>query len=112
VVTAFDVLHDSVDPAAILRAIRAALAPDGRFVCVDINCSDRAEDNVGPVAALLYGLSLEYCLPVSLNGAGTGLGTAGLPQSLLTELAIQAGFTAVRRAPIEDPLNGLYELTP
>lgn len=112
VVTVFDVLHDSVDPAAILQSIRDALKPDGRFVCVDINCSDRPEENVGPIAAMIYGLSLEYCLPVSLNAGGTGLGTAGLPESLLTEMATKAGFTATRRVPIEDPLNNLYELTP
>jgi 2-polyprenyl-3-methyl-5-hydroxy-6-metoxy-1,4-benzoquinol methylase len=112
VITTFDVLHDSADPAAILRAIHAALAPDGRYVCVDINCSETPEDNVGPTATVLYGMSLEYCLPVSLNGAGTGLGTVGLPQSRLTELATDAGFTAVRRVPIEEELNNLYELTP
>jgi 2-polyprenyl-3-methyl-5-hydroxy-6-metoxy-1,4-benzoquinol methylase len=112
VITTFDVLHDSVDPAAILRAIHAALAPDGRYVCVDINCSETPEDNVGPTATVLYGMSLEYCLPVSLNSAGKGLGTAGLPESLLTELATETGFTSVRRVPIEESLNNLYELTP
>lgn len=112
IVTTFDVLHDSTDPAALLAAIHSALAPDGRLVCIDINTSDRPEENVGPTAALVYGLSLEYCLPVSLNNGGIGLGTAGLPESRLTELAEQAGFTAVRRVPIDDPLNNLYEITP
>jgi 2-polyprenyl-3-methyl-5-hydroxy-6-metoxy-1,4-benzoquinol methylase len=112
VITTFDVLHDSSDPAAILRAVHAALAPSGRYVCVDINCSDRPEDNVGPTATVLYGMSLEYCLPVSLNSAGAGLGTVGLPQSRLSELATEAGFTAVRRVPVEEDLNNLYELTP
>jgi 2-polyprenyl-3-methyl-5-hydroxy-6-metoxy-1,4-benzoquinol methylase len=112
VVTTFDVLHDSIDPAGILRAIRSALKPTGRFVCVDINCSDRPEENLGPMAAVQYGLSLEYCLPVSLAGAGAGLGTLGLPERRLTALAAEAGFSEVRRVPIDDPLNNLYEIKP
>jgi 2-polyprenyl-3-methyl-5-hydroxy-6-metoxy-1,4-benzoquinol methylase len=47
VITTFDVIHDAVDPAGILRAIRAALRPAGRYVCVDINCSERPTDNTG-----------------------------------------------------------------
>ena len=54
VITTFDVIHDAVDPAGILRRIHAALRPGGRYVCVDINCAERPEDNVGPVATMLY----------------------------------------------------------
>jgi hypothetical protein len=38
VITTFDVIHDAVDSAGVLRAIRAALRPAGRYVYVDINC--------------------------------------------------------------------------
>lgn len=100
IVTIFDVLHDSPDPAGILRAIHNALEPDGRFVCVDINCSDRPEENVGPTAVLLYGLILEYCLPVSLNGGGAGLGTAGLPKSKPFATSVSTSRSrGVNRAP-------------
>ncbi len=112
VITTFDVVHDSADPQGLLRAIHAALAPDGRYVCVDINCADRPEDNVGPFATVLYGLSLGYCLSVSLAESGAGLGTLGLPESKLTELATKAGFTKVRRLEVEDLFNNVYELTP
>jgi len=112
VVTTFDVLHDSADPGGLLRAIRRALAPGGRYVCLDINCSERPEDNVGPMGTVLYGLSLAYCLPVSLAGGGAGLGTLGLPETRLRDLAIRAGFSQVRRVPIDDPFNNLYEVSP
>jgi 2-polyprenyl-3-methyl-5-hydroxy-6-metoxy-1,4-benzoquinol methylase len=112
VVTTFDVLHDSVDPSAILRSIHAALEPDGRYVCVEINCSDRPEENAGPLGTVLYGLSLAYCLPVSLADGGAGLGTLGLPEPRLTELALGAGFSKVRRLPIDNPFNSVYELSP
>jgi 2-polyprenyl-3-methyl-5-hydroxy-6-metoxy-1,4-benzoquinol methylase len=111
-VTTFDVLHDSADPRAILREIRSAMASDGRYVCVDINCSDKPEENVGPLGTVMYGLSLAYCLPVSLAEGGAGLGTLGLPERTLTELALAAGFTSVRRLPIDDPFNNVYEISP
>lgn len=111
-ITTFDVVHDSIDPQGLLSAIRSALPSDGRYVCVDINCADRPEDNVGPMGTVLYGLSLAYCMPVSLAEGGAGLGTLGLPESKLTELATEAGFSKVRRVPIDDPFNNLYEIRP
>jgi SAM-dependent methyltransferase len=112
IVTTFDVIHDSVDPAAILRSIHAALEPDGRYVCVEISCSDRPEENVGPLGTVLYGLSLAYCLPVSLADGGAGLGTLGLPEPKLTELALGAGFSNVRKLPVDNPFNSIYEISP
>jgi 2-polyprenyl-3-methyl-5-hydroxy-6-metoxy-1,4-benzoquinol methylase len=112
VVTTFDVLHDSVDPRGILSAIRSALSSDGRYICLEINCADRPQENLGPLGTVLYGLSLAYCLPVSLAEGGAGLGTLGLPESRLSELATEAGFSKVRRVPIDDPFNSVYELTP
>lgn len=112
VVTTFDVVHDSVDPGRLLRAIHDSLKPDGRYLCVDINCSERPEDNVGPLSTVLYGVSLAYCMTVSLAEGGEGLGTLGLHEAKLTELASETGFSQVRRVPIEDPFNNLYVLTP
>jgi 2-polyprenyl-3-methyl-5-hydroxy-6-metoxy-1,4-benzoquinol methylase len=112
IITTFDVIHDSVDPRGLLRAIHDGLQPTGRYLCVDINCADNPEDNTGPLGTVLYGSSLAYCLPVSLAAGGAGLGTLGLPPSRLSELAQEAGFSHVRQVPIDDPFNNLYELTP
>jgi 2-polyprenyl-3-methyl-5-hydroxy-6-metoxy-1,4-benzoquinol methylase len=112
IITTFDVIHDSADPRGLLRAIHDALEPSGRYVCVDINCADRPEDNTGPLGTVLYGSSLAYCLPVSLAAGGAGLGTLGLPPSRLSELAHGAGFSLLRQVPIDDPFNNLYELAP
>jgi 2-polyprenyl-3-methyl-5-hydroxy-6-metoxy-1,4-benzoquinol methylase len=112
VITTFDVIHDSADPRGILRAIHDALEPTGWYVCVDINCAENPEDNAGPLATVLYGSSLSYCLPVSLATGGAGLGTLGLTPSRLNELARGAGFSHLRQVPIDDPFNNLYELTP
>jgi 2-polyprenyl-3-methyl-5-hydroxy-6-metoxy-1,4-benzoquinol methylase len=110
VVTTFDVLHDAVDPQRLLTAIHDALAPGGVHVCLEINCADRAEDNVGPIATLLYGFSLLYCMTTSLAHGGAGLGTLGLPAARLRELAARAGFAHVRHVEMDNPFNSLYEL--
>jgi 2-polyprenyl-3-methyl-5-hydroxy-6-metoxy-1,4-benzoquinol methylase len=111
-VTTFDVLHDSTDPLGLLRAIHDALDPTGRYVCVDINCAANPENNAGALGTVLYGSSLAYCLPVSLATGGAGLGTLGLPRSILTALAHEAEFSRVHQVPIDDPFNNLYELIP
>jgi DNA-binding CsgD family transcriptional regulator len=56
--TTFDVVHDAVDPTGLLRSSRQALKPDGVFVCLEIDCADRLEDNVGPLAALFHAISV------------------------------------------------------
>src|SRR5262245_17184290 len=111
VITTFDVVHDAVDPLGLLRSIRDALVPGGTYLCLDINCSDRAEANVGPIATLLYGFSVLYCMTTSLAEGGEGLGTLGLPEPVLHDLATKAGFGKVRQVEMDNPFNNLYELT-
>jgi len=111
VITTFDVIHDAVDPLGLLRTIRQALRPGGTYVCLDINCSDKLQENAGPLGALFHGFSVLYCMTTSLSRGGAGLGTVGLPESKLKELATEAGFVDVRRVPLENPFNNLYEVT-
>jgi 2-polyprenyl-3-methyl-5-hydroxy-6-metoxy-1,4-benzoquinol methylase len=111
-VTTFDVVHDSADPSALLRAIRRALRPDGTYLCLDINCSPNLDENAGPLGALFYGSSVLYCMSTSLAHGGAGLGTCGLHEPKLRELGEAAGFGRIRRVPLENPFNNLYELRP
>lgn len=110
VIFTFDVVHDAVDPLALLRAIRDALRPDGIYVCLDINCSHRLEENAGPLGALFHGISLLYCMTTSLANGGAGLGTLGFHEQKARDLAAEAGFSAVRRLPLENPFNTIYEI--
>ena len=112
VITTFDVIHDAVDPLGILRVIRRALAPDGVYVCLDINCSDKLEENTGPLGAFFHGVSVMYCMTTSLAWGGAGLGTLGFHESKVQEMCREAGFGNVRRVPLENPFNNLYEITP
>jgi hypothetical protein len=61
---------------------------------------------------MLHGISILYCLSTSVAHGGEGLGTLGLPETKLRELATGAGFATVRRVPMENPFNILYEIRP
>ena len=110
VITTFDVVHDAVDPLALLRSIRAGLEPGGTYLLLEINCADHAHENQGPIAQVLYGFSLLYCMTSSLAHDGAGLGTCGLPESKVRRLAREAGFGSVERV-AENPFNVLYALS-
>ncbi len=109
-ITTFDVVHDAADPPALLASIRKALRPNGHYLNLDINCSDKLEQNVGTLGALLYGVSVLYCMTTSLAEGGAGLGTMGLPPTKMDELGRAAGFRAVRKLPLDNPFNNLYHL--
>lgn len=95
-VTAFDAIHDQADPAAVLRGIFRALAPDGTFLMQDIDTSSYLHKNLEhPLGTFLYTISCMHCMTVSLAQGGAGLGTCWgveLAQKMLGE----AGFTQVR----------------
>lgn len=110
-ISAFDVIHDAVDPVALLRAIRRALKPDGTFLMQEINVSDRLEENIGSMGRMVYSVSTLYCLTTSLAEGGAGLGAAMGPQTA-KELAERSGFSRFRRLPIEDAFAALYEMRP
>jgi SAM-dependent methyltransferase len=112
VITTFDVVHDAVDPLGLLRAIRRALRPGGVYVCLDINCSDKLEENVNPLGAMFHGFSVLYCMTTSLSRGGAGLGTLGFHEPKVRELCAEAGFSSIRRVPLENPFNNLYEVKP
>jgi 2-polyprenyl-3-methyl-5-hydroxy-6-metoxy-1,4-benzoquinol methylase len=107
-ITAFDAIHDQVDPAAVLRCIRAALAPGGTFLMLDIWASSNLEDNVSaPLGAFVYAVSTMHCMTVSLAHHGAGLGTAWGTQ-LATQMLKEAGFGDVQVWERIDPMNSLY----
>jgi 2-polyprenyl-3-methyl-5-hydroxy-6-metoxy-1,4-benzoquinol methylase len=108
-VTAFDAIHDQVDPAGVLARIHAALAPGGTFYMVDIKASSHVEDNISnPLAPLIYGISVLHCMEVSLAGDGAALGTAWGGQ-LACRMLTEAGFADIEVHDLEhDPFNVVY----
>jgi SAM-dependent methyltransferase len=112
VITTFDVVHDAIDPIGLLRSIRNGLKDDGIYICLDINCSHKLEQNIGPLGAMFHGFSVMYCMTTSLANGGAGLGTLGFHEHRVNEMCQEAGFGVVRRVPLENPFNNLYEVRP
>jgi SAM-dependent methyltransferase len=104
-ITAFDVIHDQVHPAAVLASIRSALADDGTFLMIDFKFSSRLENNLdNPFAALYYTISTMHCMTVSLAEGGDGLGTVwGL--ELAERMLRAAGFNTVTVLDAPRPQN-------
>ncbi len=46
-ITAFDAIHDQVEPAAVSHGVSNALAPGGTFLMVDFKFRSRLEENRG-----------------------------------------------------------------
>lgn len=109
-ITALDVVHDVQDPPRLLRDARAALRPGGRMMIMEINVADELEEDVGPIGALLYGISPFYCMTISLAREGMGYGTAGLPPGRLRALAEAGGFRTIQRVEVDNPIQVLYDL--
>jgi SAM-dependent methyltransferase len=101
-VTAFDVIHDLVDPLAGLRRIRESLADDGKFLMMEPNLSTNLEDNINDRGALLYGISTMHCMTQSLAKGGAGLGAAWGRQ-MAEDHARRAGFSSFE--PLEKITN-------
>ncbi len=107
-ITAFDSIHDQVDPAMVLRRTHGALVSNGTFLMIDFKFSSNVEENIGnPFAPLYYGVSTMHCMTVSLAEEGAGLGTVwGLQTArrMLTE----AGFINVEIVDSPRPQNCIY----
>jgi SAM-dependent methyltransferase len=108
-IATFDVIHDSVDPVGLLKSIRGALKPDGTYLMVEVNVSNKLEDNINPMGRMMYSASTLYCMTVSLAHGGAGIG-AMMGEPKARELAQTAGFTQFNRLPVKDAFSVLYEL--
>ncbi len=113
--TTFDCIHDMTDPVGMMETIRAAIAPDGVWLLVDIKGRDSFAENIekNPMAPMMYGVSVMSCMSSALSEpGGAGLGTLGLPESLARSMTADAGFTRFRRLAIDHPVNVFYEVRP
>jgi len=110
-ITLFDCLHDMPDPLGALRAVRAAVAPDGWVMLIEPASGDAVEDMLNPLGRLFIAASLFICLPSGLSAEPrAGLGNQVGPTRTLA-LAREAGFSCAREAS-RAPFNIVYELRP
>jgi 2-polyprenyl-3-methyl-5-hydroxy-6-metoxy-1,4-benzoquinol methylase len=114
-VTSFDCLHDMAHPAAVMRAVRAAIHPDGTWLIADIKAHPSYEENAqrNPMAAMMYGTSILACMSSALSEPdGLGLGTLGFPESLARRMTGEAGFSRFEPLDLGHPVNAFYVVRP
>ena len=114
-VTTFDCIHDMTHPRQMMDAIRAAIAPEGTWLLVDIKALDTFAENArkNPMASLMYGISVLSCMSSAMSSPdGAGLGTLGLSENVARDMAAAAGFTRFRRMAVENSVNAFYEIRP
>ncbi|MGW7364162.1 class I SAM-dependent methyltransferase [Streptomyces sp. NPDC054841] len=107
----FDSLHDMGDPLGAARRVRDALAPDGTWLLVEPNASDKVEENFTPVGRLYYSGSTFLCVPNGLSQPGGYALGAQAGEAAVRQVITDAGFTRFRRA-AETPFNLVYEIRP
>jgi SAM-dependent methyltransferase len=108
-ITTFDVVHDSVDPQALIRDVRRAIRADGTYLMLEINASEDLENNLHPMGKFFYSISTMYCMTVSLAHGGAGLGTC-MGEAKPRQMCDNAGFSHFRKLDFEHPLAVLYEM--
>jgi 2-polyprenyl-3-methyl-5-hydroxy-6-metoxy-1,4-benzoquinol methylase len=112
-ITTFDCIHDMTNPAAVIRAIRAALKPGGTWLVADIKSAPTFEENLAnnPMTAMLYAFSVLGCMSSALSEpGGAGLGTLGFNEQVARAMTAAAGFTRFTRLDFENPFNAYYEV--
>ena len=112
-VMVLDVMHDMTHPHDAMAAVRRSLGDDGSWLVKDIRSAATLTGNLeNPLAALLYGFSIAFCMSSALSKeGGAGLGTLGFSSETAEAMAKQAGFTRFRMLDYEDdPFNAYYEI--
>jgi SAM-dependent methyltransferase len=105
----FDCLHDMGDPVGALAHAHEVLADDGTILLVEPFAGDSVDENLNPVGRVFYAASSLICTPASQSQeVGRALG-AQAGEAQLRAVAIEAGFTRIRRA-AETPFNLVLEL--
>ncbi|MGH0032033.1 MAG: class I SAM-dependent methyltransferase [Myxococcota bacterium] len=107
-ITAFDAIHDQVEPDAVLAGIARALRADGVFLMQDIAGTSHVHEDVDhPIGTFLYTVSCMHCMTVSLANDGAGLGAMWGRQTALRMLA-DAGFGNVEVKSLPHDVINLY----
>lgn len=110
---AFECVHDMPQPVDVLRAVGAAVRPDGVVVVMDEAVADEFTVPGDDLERLMYGFSLFVCLPDSMSHRPTvATGTVMRPATL-QKYAREAGFREVEVLPVgEFGFFRFYSLVP
>lgn len=108
-ITIFYALHHLADPVRVLVSVKQALKRGGSCLIMEANVPEKIEESTGHTYANWnYGVSLFYCMSSVLTEGGPGYG-ASIKGSEIKMLGEKAGFGKIRRLPVENPFDALYE---
>ena len=111
-VTVLEALHDMAQPAAVLRAVREAVGPDGVVLIADEKVADHFTVVGDELERMMYGWSVTHCLPAALaEEPSAAIGTV-IRAPIVKELATQAGFSSAERLDVDAGFFQLYVLRP
>mmetsp|Transcript_19730 Transcript_19730/g.36560 ORF Transcript_19730/g.36560 Transcript_19730/m.36560 type:complete len:396 (+) Transcript_19730:197-1384(+) len=93
----FDVIHDCTDPESVIGSVRSMLKPNGLFLIMDIPGANTLLGKIQSQGAeTRLGFSCGLCLHSGTSAAdGAALGTIGLHEDLLRDMATRQGFSSV-----------------
>jgi 2-polyprenyl-3-methyl-5-hydroxy-6-metoxy-1,4-benzoquinol methylase len=107
-ITAFDVIHDQIDPLGTLKFIFNSLNKGGIFLMQDILSSTNLVKNIDhPLGPFLYTISCLHCMSVSLSQNGAGLGAMWGKEKAL-EMLREAGFMEVEVKTLPHDFQNYY----
>ena len=107
----FDAIHDQAHPGVVLNNIYRALRSDGVYLMQDIRAATDVGGNLDhPIGPLLYTISCNHCMSVSLAAGGMGLG-AMWGEELALQMLQAAGFTHVDVRQLEHDFQNNYYVT-
>jgi SAM-dependent methyltransferase len=107
-VTAFDSLHDLLNPLDGLAALARGLKKDGTLLVLELGASSELLNGAGPVGVIYHATKLFYNLPVALASFGSARGNMEFPESYIRSLCHRAGLVFEQSVPVRNPLHKLY----
>lgn len=90
-ITSFDVLYDHTNAVSLLRTIRAALKPEGTYLIVEIQRTQRREREEAKTT--LEGVNVFVCTPAPVARTQEMLLAEEAPECKLSDLCAEAGFS-------------------
>jgi 2-polyprenyl-3-methyl-5-hydroxy-6-metoxy-1,4-benzoquinol methylase len=109
-VLVLEALHDMADPAGVLAAARAALAPGGLVVIADEAVAEAFAAPGDDLERMMYGWSVSHCLPAAMaEQPSAALGTVLRPATV-ADLAREAGFGRCDVVDVDAGFFRLYRL--
>lgn len=109
-VTLFEALHDTNDPARVLGSLASILSPEGAILIGDEKVADGFTPNGDFLERLNYGFSVLHCLPATVaEGDGEANGTV-MRAPVLARWVEEAGLSGPEVLPIDNDLWRFYRV--